>query len=63
MDTTQSSTIVRLLAALSVASERLVEIINELSSFLNQQLPKTGEELLDNVTAAPFNPKQSQDYT
>jgi len=39
MDTTQLSTVVGLLAGLSVASERLVEIIKGLVPFLNEQSP------------------------
>jgi hypothetical protein len=42
------------------ALEQLLEIINELSSFLNQQLPRPGGEMLDNVTAAGYS-RQSQE--
>jgi hypothetical protein len=44
MDTTQLSTIIGLLAALSVASERLVEIAKGLIPWLDQQNSDPGTE-------------------
>jgi hypothetical protein len=44
MDPTKLTTIISLLVALSIASERLVDIIKGLVPCLNQQRPKSVEE-------------------
>jgi hypothetical protein len=44
MDTTKLTAVISLLVALSVASERLVDIIKGLVPWLNQQRPKATEE-------------------
>src|SRR5436189_6277152 len=44
MDTTKLTTVISLLVALSIASERLVDIIKGLVPWLNQQRRKPAEE-------------------
>jgi energy-converting hydrogenase Eha subunit A len=44
MDTTKLTTVISLLIALSIASERLVDIIKGLVPWLNQQRRKPAEE-------------------